>query len=837
MSRELNEKPLSGIRVIDFGQYIAGPLAGMLLADQGAEVIRIDPPGGPLWSSPANSFFNRGKLSVVLDLKEDEGKQYAIDLIRRADVVIENFRPGVMDRLGLGRDLMTELNSKLVYLSLPGFASSDVEKSGIQAWEGVIAAATGIYTDISLTQKFLKKPPMYTALPMCSTYGAIHGATAVMMALVGREKDGHGEIIEVPLADAVMSAMGVILQDIEKLPPRYSGPDPISNSEIFKQLNSADGDEEKLELLKSLSSPIGELGYHCQDGRRLLIVGNAHQSHCKRLLQVCGLLDGLIADGIKAENPYVNGDDEDNLFLCASKLSAKWRLRIRKGLSEVFATKPANEWEKILGEAGVPCTVQYSTEEWIGSDAAKKSGLVTEIEDPNYGPMLQMNRQFWSNSISNNVPLKPAGPLGSSFEEVRTIVNNNTPYPPRDRSIEMRSQYLEDISVIDLCNVIGGPICGRVLAEYGANVIKFDSPNPLHYPECTCFYALDVGRGKKSILVDLEKDKGKEILDKLVSEADVLINNTTKTNAMKWGLDQGSLEQVNSKIISGTLSAFGGINEWGRSSHVGYDETAQAMTGIMMRYGSKKEPSEHADASCVDYVTGMSLAFGLGVALYHRMKTGQAISVETSLAAGGQFAQAPFFYTYEGRGSWDEPSGQNSIGENKYYRLYKSADDWLFIGAKDLDVLLKVPEFRELGRSSPGLQLELEEKVKSRPAAYWESLLKSNDIGVHKVVDLKSIRKESITFLKPGEYIDFNNKSILVTRNEYNGLGSVDLVVPSWVRLKSVDQRLFNNAPVFGQDTKKILHYLNYSNGEIEEMLISNVVACSWPHGHDYLPK
>src|SRR5437899_1501916 len=95
---------LDGIRVVDFGQYVAGPLAAMLLADQGADVVHVDPPGGPRMRTPANATWNRGKGSVVLDLRSDAGLAEARRLVADADVVIENFRPGVMERLGLGPD-------------------------------------------------------------------------------------------------------------------------------------------------------------------------------------------------------------------------------------------------------------------------------------------------------------------------------------------------------------------------------------------------------------------------------------------------------------------------------------------------------------------------------------------------------------------------------------------------------------------------------------------------------------------------------------------------------------------------------------------------------------
>ena len=95
-------RPLAGIRVLDFGQYLAGPLVGMMLADMGAEVIRIDPPGGPRWDDPCFDMLSRGKRVIEIDLKSEAGQATAIDLTQRADVVIENFRPDVMDRLGVG---------------------------------------------------------------------------------------------------------------------------------------------------------------------------------------------------------------------------------------------------------------------------------------------------------------------------------------------------------------------------------------------------------------------------------------------------------------------------------------------------------------------------------------------------------------------------------------------------------------------------------------------------------------------------------------------------------------------------------------------------------------
>src|SRR5215831_8434942 len=133
--------PLDGLRVVDFGQYVAGPLAAVLLADQGADVIHVDPPGGPRWAGVADAFLNRGKRRAVLDLKWPGDLAAARRLAATADVVIENFRPGVLRRLGLDLDEIRKQNPALIACSLPGFGTGD-PRAGVRGYEGVIAAAT-----------------------------------------------------------------------------------------------------------------------------------------------------------------------------------------------------------------------------------------------------------------------------------------------------------------------------------------------------------------------------------------------------------------------------------------------------------------------------------------------------------------------------------------------------------------------------------------------------------------------------------------------------------------------------------------------------------------------
>lgn len=180
--------PLQGVNVIDFGQYIAGPAVAMILADLGATVIHIDPPTGPLWDSPANATLNRNKLCMRLDLKSADGLRQARELVAKADVVIENFRPGVMAGLGLNFSELRRSRPELITLSIPGFASNDELRREWRATEAVIASASGVFTDMGQNRVLMGINPSFSPLPLASAYGTMLAVSAVVLALQAREK-------------------------------------------------------------------------------------------------------------------------------------------------------------------------------------------------------------------------------------------------------------------------------------------------------------------------------------------------------------------------------------------------------------------------------------------------------------------------------------------------------------------------------------------------------------------------------------------------------------------------------------------------------------------------
>ena len=203
---------LHGVRVLDLARVVAGPYVSRQLADLGAEVIKIEPPEGDQarqiapkhdrGMSALFTFANAGKRSLCVDLHEAAGIELALDLIRISDVVVENFRPGVIDRLGLGWREIHRVNRRAVLVSLNGFGR-DSQWSDRRAYAPIVHAVTGILHDQS---EYAGQPVAQRNEAHADTLAAMHSAVAVLAALRVAEATGEGQQIEVPMFDAVLSS-------------------------------------------------------------------------------------------------------------------------------------------------------------------------------------------------------------------------------------------------------------------------------------------------------------------------------------------------------------------------------------------------------------------------------------------------------------------------------------------------------------------------------------------------------------------------------------------------------------------------------------------------------
>ncbi len=804
------QAPLTGIRVVDFGHYIAGPLTGMLLADQGAEVIKVDRPGKPDYDTPANGVFNRGKQRITLDLKNADDLATAVKLIRSADVVIENFRPGVMQRLGLGAEEMTALNPGLVYLSLPGFASTD-ERASIRAFEGIISAAIGQYTDLQSRRPDL--PPVYTPMPLGSTYGAIHGAIAVTLALYAREESGRGDVIEVSLVGAAMSAMAVIMLDVADKPARYGTP---SNAGRQKQRSSA-------------GSPFSGT-FRAGDGQWLYIIAAGHSRNSRSLVKALEVYDDLIAEGMVDVPVYENLHLTNNIP-DSSHLSREWNLKAREKIESVLASEPAQHWVDVLTAAGVPCTIQRTAQAWLHKSETEEAALTVVVDDPEYGPMRQLGVQTWLAKTPDECAIpRPSGPFVGDVE----------PKPNGDIAASLGKPILEGIRVLDLSNVLAGPASARTLAEYGAEVIKIDPPEPYFGPRISSWFPLEVSPGKRSVILNLKDEAGRAAFMKLVETADIIVHNFRPGVAQSLGIDYDAVKRCKPDIVYLNLTAFNGPRPGPWMNRPGFDPLLQGSTGIQMRYGGEgNRPVLHGWASCIDYITGYSATYGAVLALLKRRRSGVPDGgdfVTTSLAQGGQLVQAPFMYACEAGCSGDEPAGQDAVGEHALHRMYRARDGWVFLGGLEHEMgkLRCIAGLENTPDEDAGEFLEGE--IKKRDVAYWVKVFNEVGLAGHRIDSLEDIR-EMFLHEVCDDLLDTwdDGRSISIVRFTDHPVGSaVDLAPPAYVRLKNAPVQLLYACPKQGAHTREILGELGYDDDFVDG-LIAKGVAKEQLHEY-YLP-
>lgn len=203
--------PIAGIRVLEMANFISGPYAGMLLADLGAEVTKVELPGSgdPFrsWGDregedrPQFAAFNRGKKSVTLNVQTKKGKEAYRRLVAKADVVIENFRPGTLDRLGIGYESLQPMNPGLVYCSMPGMGSTGPYRHR-PAYDAIAQAMSGLWSVLTDLRK-----PQAVGPPMSDQLAGVYAAYGILAALVARAADGRGQRIEVSMLSASLAFM------------------------------------------------------------------------------------------------------------------------------------------------------------------------------------------------------------------------------------------------------------------------------------------------------------------------------------------------------------------------------------------------------------------------------------------------------------------------------------------------------------------------------------------------------------------------------------------------------------------------------------------------------
>lgn len=362
--------PLDGIQVLDFSRALAGPYCSQMLSDMGADVLKIEQPGvgdntrawGPPFQGGESSYFlsvNRNKRSIALNLRDERGKQIVRDLIARSDVLLENFVPGTLERLGFGYDACRAIKSNLIYCSVSGFGQIGPERERA-AYDQVLQGLGGV---MSFTGD-VDGPPMRVGVAIADIMAGMFAAYGVVAALFHRQRTGEGQMVDTSLLDG---QLGLLTYQAG----RYfaTGESPRSTGNDHPTI-----------------VPYGM--YQAADGYFNLAVGS--NDLWRRFCSAMGL-EELRADPRFDTNPHRSAN----------------RAALQSVLVPLFATMRVAEIESRMNAVGVPCGAVHNLQQVFSDPQVQALGSVQELEHPTAGPIKVVGPPYRMSATPASVRLPP----------------------------------------------------------------------------------------------------------------------------------------------------------------------------------------------------------------------------------------------------------------------------------------------------------------------------------------------------------------------------------------------------------------------------------------------
>lgn len=363
--------PLEGVRVLELGQIIAGTYGSQVLSDLGAEVIKIETPEGDLGRIPSVApyrglsglflTFNRNKQSIVINLKNTDGCKLFYDLVKVSDVVIDNFRPGVLERLAIDYPILSKINPRIIQCSVTGFGSSG-EYKDYPALDLNIQAISG---HMAITGE-PGRPPVRVGVPLADISGGIYASKGILAALYEREHTGKGRRIEISMFDTMLHLL------------TYIGTMWLTNGEVPKPPGSA----------HDYSVPWQ--AFATSDG--YVVVATRQENFWKKL---CAVLE--------------HADLADDPLFADNATRVKNRKVVIPRLEEIFRTRTAADWLKRLRNAGVPAAPVNNVDAAFAEPPVVEREMIVEYDHPQVGkvrlPGNPIKMDGMGETISNPAPM------------------------------------------------------------------------------------------------------------------------------------------------------------------------------------------------------------------------------------------------------------------------------------------------------------------------------------------------------------------------------------------------------------------------------------------------
>jgi crotonobetainyl-CoA:carnitine CoA-transferase CaiB-like acyl-CoA transferase len=678
--------PLDDVRVIDLTHYTAGPFCTRLLGDYGADVIKIEAPGGDparqlgpfagdepgIERSGTFLFLNTNKRSVVLDLKSEEGRSQLLDLVRTADVVVENFAPGTMERLGIGYSVLNEANPRIVLTSLSNFGQDGPYRD----WVGTDLTIYAMGGPMLSTGN-IEHEPVRVAGRWAGYHAGYLAALATVVGLHTARLRGAGEHLDVSMFEAMVHNVDMRLTQLQAY--QYSG---------------------RISTRSGLASMVGSGVFPCADGYVLLTGGLPGK--LPALMGMVGCPELLERPEWQAPGVATDPERIDEFM----GYLLPWTLARTK--REI---RDACEQHGVLGAPFNTVADMLTDPNFVARE------FFHTIDHPSTGPAQYPGWHFRLHMDDGPMPPRRRAPLlGEHTEEVLAELKASSTAAVEVSTDTLGEKLpLEGLRIVDLTVVWAGPYATMHLADWGAEVIRVESrqhlaPNTRGQiahttramvagnPAGASWYpdrdpgespwnrnALfnGHGRGKKSMTLDLSRPEGQEEFERLVAGADALIENNLPPNIEKQGITWERLSKINPKLVLVRVPAFGLEGPYRGYRTLGNHMESLAGHPVLRAYPDLS--LEYAPTGVpADALSGIGGAMALLLGIRQRDRTGKGLMVELATAENmvGCLGEFVLDYAMNGR-EWEHMGNDHwTIAPHGVYPCMRE-DSWVTIVARD----------------------------------------------------------------------------------------------------------------------------------------------------------
>jgi crotonobetainyl-CoA:carnitine CoA-transferase CaiB-like acyl-CoA transferase len=726
--------------------------------------------------------WNRGKKSVVLDLKTETGRASAKQLALTADVVIEAFRPGVMERFMLGYPELSAVRPRLVYCSITGFDGA-VGSSAIQGYEAIVAGRTGLLAGLDVTQGAPPDHPatkaIYKVIPVNSYAASQLALQGICSALYKLQSTGAGDHVRTSL---LQGATALVMR------------------QEFRKVEHIDDDDRKRSLLMR-GLYLTFLTVQCRDGKWIQMC--ARQDH-----HFANWMKALGLESILGDPRYAGGPLAIPTVADIEELEALVRNRMGEETQDYWMDLFINKFD-------VGADPFLTPDEFLRHPQMTENQRVIEIEDPDVGRVLQPGPLVLFSETPSAIR-RGAPKLGEDSasildslqsRETKPIMNGNSIAADGPRS----TAPLAGLTILEISMYLAGPLAATILAELGARVIKIETPEGDPWRRIG-LEAVHLLHGKESVVLDLKSDGGRDAVHKLIEKADVLLTSFRPGVPDRLGFGYLDAIRINPRLVYVYAASYGSRGP--QRHRPAFHSTPNALSGGGILQAGHGNPP--VDDSYPDPVAALAAGSAIAMGLLARNQTGKGQYIETTMLCSTAYAMSPYLVRYEGAPDW-RLTNNDGRGVSALQRLYDCAGDTTLLidieQQKEWDRLVEclgLPELdhvdfaHEAGRETHDGRLRgiLAGIFSKRSAAEWEAVLRKADVaGVQ------------VTAATIGGFLLANHMLLDATSN----LGDY-YRLPGRIKFANAAIKLADASAV-GENTSDVLSELGYSQAHVASLL------------------